>query len=260
MPHHRTLAPAADQRASGAPVIHPELRRHYDAVYDLLLDGRNPRNTGLALDLGAGDGSALGAIALGTGLRGVAVERSPSEHWLGPDGWDIVRADASRLPFANGAFGAALMVDVFEWLRHPGAALAETGRVTDGPIVVVQTDWDGLWFECEEAETGRELTRLFTSGAPAALPSTLSSAVSDAGLSVRRRGAVTITGERLEPGALAWDVLATMRRWLVIDGALVRARRFDDWLAELHAAAAKRHFSMLLRRLIWVIDGGGRSV
>lgn len=256
MPHHRSLAPPADQRTGGAPTIHPELRRHYDAVYDLLLDGRNPRNTGLALDLGAGDGSALGAIALGTGLRGVAVERSPSEHWLGPDGWQIVRADASRLPFANAAFGAALMVDVFEWLRHPAAALAEAGRVTAGPIVVVQTDWDGLWFECEEAETGRELTRLFTSGAPAELTSRLSSAVSGASLSVRQRSAATIRAERLEPGTLAWDVLATMRRWLVIDGALVRARRFDDWLAELHAAAAKRHFSMLLQRQIWVIEGG----
>ena len=260
MPHHRSLAPPAGQQAGGAPVIHPELRRHYDAVYDLLLDGRNARNTGLALDLGAGDGSALGAIALGTGLRGIAVERSPSEHWMGPDGWDIVQADASRLPFADGVFGAALMVDVFEWLRHPGAALTEAGRVTDGPIVIVQTDWDGLWFECEEVETGRELTRLFTSGAPAELVPTLSSAASEAGLPVRRRSAVTIRGERLEPGSLAWDVLATMRRWLVIDGALVRARRFDDWLGELHAAAAKRHFSMLLRRIVWVIDGAGQSV
>ena len=199
MPHHRTLAPPPGQRADGSPVIHSELRRHYDAVYDLLLDGRNPRNTGLALDLGAGDGSALGAIALGTGLRGVAVERSPSEHWLGPDGWDVVQADALRLPFADSAFGAALMVDLFEWLRHPGAALAEAGRVTAGPIVVVQTDWDGLWFECEEAETGRELTRLFTSGAPAELP--IDALIG--GLRLRSLGAAARCGDdsRRAPGA-----------------------------------------------------------
>ncbi len=259
MPHHRSLAPPADARATATPIIHAELRKHYDEVYDLLLDGRSARTTGLALDIGSGDGSALGAIALGTGLRGVALERAPSERWLGPGGWQVVQADASRLPFGDGAFGAALMLDVFEWLRHPGVALAEAERVTHGPIVVVQTDWDGLWFECEEAETGRELTRMFTSGAPQALSKTLAACATDAGLTIRQRRSITIRSERLAPGSLAWDVLSTMRRWLVIEAARIRARRFDDWLGELHAAAAEGHFSMLLRRLVWVFEGSGRS-
>ncbi len=193
----------------------------------------------------------------GPGLHGVALDRAPSERWLGPSGWEVVRGDAARLPFADGVFGAALMVDVFEWLRHPSAALSEAGRVTAGPIVVVQTDWDGLWFECEEAETGRELTRMYTSGAPLGLSGALAASAAEAGLSVRRRGSVTLRGERLQPGALAWDMLGTMRRWLVIEAARVRARRFDDWLGELHAAAAEGHFSMLLRRLIWVLEGTG---
>lgn len=259
MPHHRSLAPPADARSDGVPRIHSELRAHYDAIYDLLLAGRSPRETGLALDLGSGDGATLGAIALGTGLRGVAVERTPTEHWLGPDGWDVIQADGSRLPFADNAFGATLMVDVLEWLRHPEAVLTEVGRTTSGPIVIVQTDWEGLWFECEEAETGRELTRMFTSGAPTSLATSLAASLRDLALASRSRTSVTIRSERLEPGTLAWDVLATMRRWLVIEHASIRARRFDDWLSELRSAAAEGQFSMLLRRLIWVVEGTGRS-
>ena len=80
----------------------------------------------------------------------------------------MVRGDAQRLPFADAAFRSALMVDVFEWLRHPAATLAEIGRVTDGPIMIVQTDWEGLWFQADEAEIGRDLVRAFTKGAPGA--------------------------------------------------------------------------------------------
>ena len=85
-------------------------------------------------------------------LHGVRDRRGLSRSLAGAGRWSVVRADAQRLPFADRSFNSALMVDVFEWLRHPAATLAEIARVTGGPILLVQTDWEGLWFQVDEAE------------------------------------------------------------------------------------------------------------
>ena len=256
MPHDRNLSPPAgkDGRAGGAePVIHEELRRHYDALYDQLLDGRSAREARPALDVGTGDGLTLSAIVQGTPLSGVAIDTDEPGQWFGPLGWSVMRADAQRLPFADAAFRSALMVDVFEWLRHPAATLAEIARVTDGPILIVQTDWEGLWVQSDRsrgAETGRDLIRAYTRGAPSNLRSLLKETAAEAQLDVVSISAVTIKATRLELGALAWDLLESIRRYLVIESAQLRARRFDDWRSELQRAAEEGQFEMLLRREI----------
>ncbi|MXX81228.1 MAG: methyltransferase domain-containing protein [Chloroflexi bacterium] len=265
VPHHRTLAPP-ERRGGGAPVIHAELRRHYDKLYDQLLNGRPPRDARPVLDVGTGDGLALAAITQGSPLHGVGVDTAEPGHWLGPEGWSVIQADAQRLPFCEGSFRSALMVDVFEWLRHPTATLAEIARVTNGPILVVQTDWEGLWFQADKsavglradrAEVGRDLVRAFTRGAPDQLRGRIRAASAEAGLELTSSSVATITTGELKPNNLAWDVLESIRRYLVIESAQVRARRFDDWRAELQRAADDGQFTMLLRRVVALLERGG---
>ncbi|MDE2967938.1 MAG: methyltransferase domain-containing protein [Chloroflexota bacterium] len=255
MPHHRTLAPPA-QRGADAPVVHQEMRRHYDALYDQLLNGRPARDARPVLDVGSGDGLALRAIVQGTPLQGVAVDAASSGSWLGPAEWAMVQADAQRLPFADARFRSALMVDVFEWLRHPAATLREVARVTDGPILIVQTDWEGLWFQVDQAEIGRDLVRAFNKGAPEGLRGLIRSSAESAGLDVAKLSSVSIETDELELGSLAWDVLESIRRYLVIESAQVRARRFDDWRSELQSAADEKQFRMLIRRVIALVEAG----
>ena len=265
MPHHRSLAPPvasstrlSGRRVSSEPVIHDELRRHYDELYDRLLRGRAPREARPALDVGTGDGLTLAAIVQGTPLDGIAIDAGESGQWMGPAEWDIVRGDAHRLPFREGWFRSAVLLDVFEWLRHPSAALAEMGRVTQGPILLVQTDWDGLWVQggnrADVAEWGREHVGAFTRGAPQNLRAVVRSAVDDAGLSMLELSMASIHTDRLAPGALAWDLLEMMRRHLVIESARVRARRFDEWRAALQRSAGEGQFELLLRRLVAVLE------
>jgi len=253
VPHHRTLAPP-ERRGGGAPVIHAELRRHYDALYDQLLNGRRPRDARPVLDVGTGDGLALAAITQGSPLHGVGIDTAEPGQWQGPEGWSVIQADAQRLPFCEDSFRSALMVDVFEWLRHPAATLAEIARVTDGPILVVQTDWEGLWFQADKAEVGRDLVRAFTRGAPEQLRGRIRDASAEAGLELAGSSVATITTEELKPNGLAWDVLESIRRYLVIESAQVRARRFDDWRAELQRAADDGQFTMLLRRIVALVE------
>ena len=258
MPHHRTLAPPL--RPGGElPVIHRELQRHYDALYDLLLNGRGPRDARPVLDVGSGDGLALAAITMGTPIHGVAIDTASPGHWLGPADWNVVRADALRLPFADESFNSALMLDVFEWLRHPAATLGEIARVTRGPILLVQTDWEGLWFQVEEAEIGRDLVRAYTKGAPENLHARISATGQEAGLTVETVSNVTISADSLLPGSLAWDMLDCIRRYLVLESAQVRARRFDDWRHELQRADAEGQFAMLVRRVVALFSRSGDS-
>ena len=258
-PPQRSLAPppkSADGR-DGRPVIHEELRRHYDALYDRLLDGRPAREARPALDVGSGDGLALAAIVQGTPLSGVAIDSDTRADWLGPDGWQAVRADAQRLPFPDGRFRTALMVDVYEWLRHPAATLTEVARVTEGPILIVQTDWEGLWFQADNraelADRGREFVRAYTRGAPTQLRAQLRQVAAEAGLEAPEISIVSITSNRLEQGTLASDLLESMRRYLVIESARIRARRYDDWRAELQRCADSGQFELLLRRVVAIL-------
>lgn len=255
MPHHRNLAPPA-QRGVDRPVIHDELRSHYDALYDLLLNGRRARDAWPVLDVGSGDGLALSAIMQGTPLRGIAIDSAVTGPWLGPNDWSLVQADAQRLPFTDSRFRSAMMVDVLEWLRHPAATLREIARTTNGPILIVQTDWAGLWFQVDRAEIGRDLVRGFTKGAPEELRGLIRSAAETAGVTVAQMSSVSIETNRLEQGSLAWDVLESIRRFLVIESAQVRARRFDDWRSELQQAADEGQFSMLVRRVVTLVEAG----
>lgn len=256
MPHHRSLAPPVQpiQLGGELPVIHAELRRHYDSLYDQLLNGRAARDARPALDVGTGDGLALAAITQGTPLHGVAIDLTAPGHWSGPTEWSVVQADAQRLPFDDGSFNSALMVDVFEWLRHPAATLGEIARVTRGPLLVVQTDWEGLWFQSDKVEVGREIVRAFNRGTPENVRGAIRSAAVEAGLGVESISNSTINADKLQLGSLAWDVLETIRRYLVIESAQIRASRFDAWRRELQQAADEGQFTMLVRRVVAMLS------
>ena len=77
------------------------------------------------LDAGAGEGRYARHFA---GCRYVGVDLG-----VGDAAWDYSRLDAraalERLPFPDGAFGAALNIVVLEHTRDPGRVVAEIGRV-----------------------------------------------------------------------------------------------------------------------------------
>lgn len=253
LPHHRSLVSPGGREA--AP--YAELRAHYDELYDLLLGGRAAREASPLLDIGAGDGAALRAVAAGTPLRLVGFDRPPAANWMGPAEASRALGDAHRLPFADDSFGAALMLDTFEWLGEPAAALAEAARVVRGRIVIAQTDWSALWFDSDDPETARELVGRWSLGAPEPLRPRLrdaaQTAAERAGFELELLRPITIRAQSLAPGALAYDQLRAIRRWLVVDRPQTRASRFDKWRAQLERLAASGHFEMLLRRYVCVL-------
>jgi SAM-dependent methyltransferase len=132
-------------RAAPVRRVRPPGRARYDGLADWYDERTSPFTTaatalivdllgpgpGRCLDLGCGGGVHLRALAaygwtvVGTDVSadqlGVARRRAP--------GIGLVRADAARLPLADGAFDAVVLAFVHTDLDDLSAALAEAARV-----------------------------------------------------------------------------------------------------------------------------------
>ena len=230
----------------------PELRPHDDAIYDLLVAGLGPRATSPLLDVGSGDGLGLSSIVGGTGMHGLALDRLLTTDWRGPDGFARLRADATHLPFCNGAFASVLSSESLEWFTGPAAVLREMARAGRHRLILVQSDWSSLWFDSGDPETSREFTRLYA-GPEAMTATTLPGLLRTAGLSAATLERQTVQGRELRRGSYAHHLLRLLRRFLVVQTAVVRARHFDDWRADLAARASRDAFTFSLQRYVAVI-------
>jgi SAM-dependent methyltransferase len=98
------------------------------------------------LDVGCGPGALMAVLVERVGAANVAAV-DPSEPFVAAaqaryPGVDVRRAPAEQLPFADGAFDAALAQLVVHFMSDPAAGLAEMGRVTRRDGVVVACVWD----------------------------------------------------------------------------------------------------------------------
>jgi SAM-dependent methyltransferase len=84
-----------------------------------------PRNV---LVVGAGDGLEAVAVAGESGATVVGIDLAVNPRWKRP-GVHLLRADARRLPFRDGAFDALYCYHVLEHVPGPAGAVAETRRV-----------------------------------------------------------------------------------------------------------------------------------
>ena len=224
-----------------------EDREHLDAVLDLLAQRRGP-----LLDVGSGDGTALTALTEGTGARGIALDRRLPAAWFGPSTFALVQGDAERLPFPDDTFAAVVSLDAWEWFDRASEALGEQARVSAGPCVLVQTDWSTVWFDSGDPETAREFSRLFAGSDADTMDARLAEHLAAACLLVEEDRRYTVRGDSMRPGGKAYALLAALREWLVLQAALVRARRFDEWRAELEEREAEGRFAMSLQRRVLV--------
>jgi SAM-dependent methyltransferase len=90
-------------------------------------------------------------IGSGTGHNAIAIERRHATHITNLDvvnmrvvGAPPVLFDGQTLPFGDQGFDGALLLFVLHYCDDPLALLREARRVTGGPLVVLQSTYDGL--------------------------------------------------------------------------------------------------------------------
>lgn len=107
-------------------------------------------SAGPALDLGSGTGHLSARLE-----RELRIEIVPADvcdiHVMGPPPVIITEGE---LPFNTGKFSAALLIFMLHYPSDPVALLAEAARVTDGPVILVQSIYAGrfgyLWLRARE--------------------------------------------------------------------------------------------------------------
>jgi ubiquinone/menaquinone biosynthesis C-methylase UbiE len=174
---------------------------------------------GPVLDLGSGTGHVAARLTNERGLDVIAADVSDI-HVVGPA---PVLIDDGALPFADGAFSAALLFFMLAYPRDPAAVLAEAARVTRGPVIVVQTLYSGplgrAWHR------GREF--LWT-----VVAFHVSKAIGyvrrEATFAMRTRRFYTAAALRRETAAAGLRILATRERPVLPGRALVVAA----WMLE----------------------------
>lgn len=100
------------------------------------------------LDVGCGDGGAIGPIAVSAGVDYVGVDVSQVAVSLAKEhGFNAIAVESSdSLPFPTGSFESACLVEVLEHLFDPFGTLREVHRVlAPGGVVVITVPNVAYW-------------------------------------------------------------------------------------------------------------------
>jgi ubiquinone/menaquinone biosynthesis C-methylase UbiE len=128
------------------------------------------------LDVGCGLGSDVQAMAASSTCRAVGVDTDPrmlaaARSATAPDtSVAFICANATRLPFPDGAFDAVRSERMLQHLSDPARAVCEMARVTrpGGRLVLIDTDWSSLTIDgTGDPATEQLLTEFLTQQAAA---------------------------------------------------------------------------------------------
>src|SRR4051794_12439469 len=136
------------------------------------------------LDVGSGPGFLVASLADAVGAGGAVhgVDRSGpmnavARDLVGDRSWATIDdGDALALPYADGAFDAAVATQVYEYVADIPRALAELRRVLrpGGRALVLDTDWDSVvWHAADRARHRRVMAAWEEHLADPHLPCTL---------------------------------------------------------------------------------------
>jgi glycosyltransferase involved in cell wall biosynthesis/SAM-dependent methyltransferase len=120
----------------------------YVAKRQVVLTALEAAGKGRCLDLGCGGGAMLAAAA-GASVPAFGVDLSTQalDHASGRGLNGLVRAEAGALPFPEGSFNSALLLDVLEHHARPEGLLKEVRRVLapDGVLIVTVPAFQWMW-------------------------------------------------------------------------------------------------------------------
>ncbi|HUA19057.1 MAG TPA: class I SAM-dependent methyltransferase [Bryobacteraceae bacterium] len=215
------------------------------------------------LDIGSGPGLLAQAMAEGVGPEGrlCGIDRSEAmlamarRRCVGQPWAEFEKADATRLPYPDASFDAAVSTQVYEYVRDIPAALAELRRVlrSGGRAVILDTDYGSLVIHTEdEARMARVLAAWDAHFIHPDLPRKLSREMRAAGFSVRSRLSIPMFNPEFQDNTYGKGMLEMMASFAV--GRGVPQSEADAWFAEFTALEAKGEFFFSLNRYLFVAE------
>lgn len=195
------------------------------------------------LSIGCGPGHEPAELAEAVGPTGhvEAIDRSEAmldlarERCADLPQVSIVGGEAADLPFADCAFDAATVVQVFEYVEAVHAAMEELRRVLrpGGRAVVYDTDYDSLVWRSANPERQTRVLESFGEHCPRPhLGSELAPVIRDAGLVLERVEPHSILDTRFEEDSFAYQLMRSHRAY-VVDRGIVDESVADAWVEDL---------------------------
>jgi ubiquinone/menaquinone biosynthesis C-methylase UbiE len=204
------------------------------------------------LDVGCGPGfyvkELLDQVGVNGSVTGVDVSRAmlavAAKRVAWHDNVAFHQAEATTLPVPDGAFDAAVSVQVLEYVPDVAGALADIHRVLrpGGRVVIWDVDWATVsWHTADRARMQRMLDAWDHHLVHPSLPMALTRHLHDAGF-----GDVTADGHAfvttaLDPETYGGSMLGTIYQYAVDQGG-IDAADADAWKAEQEQLAADGEF------------------
>ena len=182
---------------------------------------------------------------------GHVAERCASRPWV-----EFQTADATKLPYLDDSFDAAVSTQVYEYVADVPAALAELNRVVrpGGRAVILDTDYGSLVIHTENAaRMARVLAAWDEHFVHAELPRTLSRQLCDSGFAIRRRDAIPMFNPEYHDDTYGTGLLGIISSFAVGRRGVTQEEA-DAWLAEFSELGRQGRFFFSLNRYLFVAD------
>ena len=207
----------------------------------------------LACDIAASVGSAgrVCGIDISEDMLTMSRRRCTDQPWT-----EFQRADATKLPYPNDSFDAAVSTQVYEYVADVPTALAELHRVVrpGGRVVVVDTDYGSLVIHTEhEARMELVLSAWNEHFVHGSLPRILSRQLRDAGFAIRHRDVIPMFNPEYHEHTYGKRLLGIMASF-VVGRKGVSKEQSDAWFSEFAELSREGRFFFSLNRYVFVAD------
>jgi len=213
------------------------------------------------LDVGSGPGFLASAVGEAVGASGEVCGVDISEpllaiaaaHCAGQPWVNFRRGDATKLPFPENHFDAAVVTQVLEYVGDVPAALSELHRVLrpGGRVLVLDTDWDSIvWHTTNRERMNRVLAAWDEHLIDPYLPRTLALKLREAGFRVEAPQVVPLLNPVFDPETYSnrmIDIIAPFvsgRRGIVPEEA-------QAWAQELRELGERGSYFFSLNRYLF---------
>lgn len=222
----------------------------------------SPREGERILDIGAGPGFLAQELARSVGQDGTvegidvaeAMVTLARQRCAGYPNVNLQTGDATQLTFPDGAFDAAVSVQVFEYIAEVDAALRELARVLrpGGRAVVVATDWDSAVWHAADRRLMLRVIEAFSAHCPHPhLPCTLGPRLAAAGLDVAAQEVFVLHNNRHDPDTYSHGIMDFIASF--VPGHGVDADETAAWLSDLRARGEAGDYFFSLNRYFFLV-------
>lgn len=217
------------------------------------------------VDVGSGPGLLAAEMAAQVGLAGHVIGLDLSDSMLALSAerradsatgkcLSFLKADAARLPFADGMLDVGVSTQVYEYVPDVPAALAELYRVLrpGGRVLILDTDWDSIvWAAGDQGRMQRMLEAWVDRFADPHLPRSLSWQLQRAGFRVERREVLVLFNPEYDPHTYSVANGRIMADFVVAQGRMQR-QEAEAWMRDLQRLGSEGRYFFSLNRYLFL--------